>query len=71
MATPYRLQQVVQEHNTPLEVLIPQMVNALGSQKDAADKLGVSQATISTWLKENGYVSKTTYVKVTEKEQVA
>lgn len=71
MAKPYRLQAVEQEHNTPLEVLIPQTVNRLGSQKSAADELGISQATISTWLKENGYVSRTVYVKTTESEQVA
>lgn len=71
MATPNRLQAIEQEHNTPLGELIPRLVNELGSQKDAADALGISQATISTWLKENGYVSKTVYVKTTESEQVA
>jgi len=71
MATPYRLQEVEQEYNVPLDVLIPSLVNELGSQKAAADKLGISQATISTWLKENSYVQKVTYVKAESEEQIA
>lgn len=63
MARPYRLQEVEQEHGIPLEDLIPSLVNRLGSQKAAAEFLGVSQATISTWLKEHNYVPQTVYVK--------
>jgi len=63
MAKPYRLLEVEQAHNTPLDELIPALVNAMGSQKAAADHLGVSQATISTWLKEHNYIPKVTYIK--------
>lgn len=71
MATPYRLREVEQAHNTPLGELIPRLVNELGSQKLAADRLGISQATISTWLKENGYTAQTVYIKQNEEEQIA
>lgn len=63
MATPYRIRAVEQEHGTPLDTLIPDLVNALGSQKAAAAQLGLSQATISTWLKEHGYIARIIYTK--------
>lgn len=66
MATPNRLQALEQEYNEPIEVLIPRMVNKLGNQRAAADALGISQATISTWLKENGYIAVTQWVKESE-----
>lgn len=69
MATPYRLEEVEQEQGQPLDVLIPTLLLELGSQKAAADYLGLSQASISTWLKDNGYVSKTVWEKVSSNEQ--
>lgn len=63
MAKRNRLLEVEQERGEPMDQLIPQLLNRLGSQKAVADELGLSQATISEWLKENGYVSKTIYVK--------
>lgn len=62
MARPYRLVEI-QEAQGDLHELIPRLVNEFGSQRAAADYLGVSQFTISTWLRSNGYVSKTVYYK--------
>jgi hypothetical protein len=63
VARPHRLQELEQEHSTPLDQLIPDLVNRLGTQKAAADHLGISQATISTWLKAHGYTPRTIYMK--------
>jgi predicted transcriptional regulator len=63
VATPYRIRAVEREHATPIDTLIPDLVNALGSQKAAAARLGLSQATISTWLKEHGYIARIIYTK--------
>jgi len=63
MATPYRIRAVEQAHNVPIAQLIPDLVNRLGSQKAAAERRGLSQATISTWLRENGYTPRVIYVK--------
>lgn len=71
MARPNRLQEVEQEHSTPLDQLIPDLVNRLGSQKAAADFLGVSQATISTWLRDNHYIPQTVYVKEVKRERAS
>lgn len=63
MAKPHRLQEIEQEHGRPLEELIPDLLASLGTQKAVAYQLGVSQATVSTWLRQNGYVPVVTYVK--------
>ena len=63
MAKRNRIPEVEQERGVPIDQLIPDLLNRLGSQKAVADELGLSQTTISTWLKENGYVPKTVYVK--------
>jgi len=68
MGRPYRLQEVEEQHGIPLDQLIPDTVNRLGSQKAAADELGVSQATLSVWLKLNGYTARTVYVQDQESE---
>jgi DNA invertase Pin-like site-specific DNA recombinase len=65
MAKPYRLKEVEQQHGN-LYKIIPELVNKLGSQKAAADELGVSQATISIWLRENNYRPHITYVKTSK-----
>ncbi len=69
MAKPHRLPEIEQEYNQPLDQLIPDTVNKLGSQKLAAEQLGISQATISTWLKENGYEAKVVYIKADEQPE--
>lgn len=65
MASPYKLKEIEKEHGV-LTDLIPALVNELGSQKAAADHLGISQYTVSVWLRENGYIAKTVYIKSEE-----
>jgi len=36
--------------NQPLETLIPQLINELGSQSAVADQLSISRATLCYWL---------------------
>jgi hypothetical protein len=48
-----------------LHKIIPQLVNQ-GGQGFAACELKTTQATISNWLKDNGYVKKTEWVKEEE-----
>lgn len=38
-----------------LQATIPALVEQLGSQRKVAQQLGIGQATISRWLKANGY----------------
>ena len=45
-----------------LNQVIPDLVN-IGGQHHAAEVLGVAQATISRWLKDNGYSPKITWIK--------
>lgn len=63
MAKRNRIPEVEQERGVPIDQLIPDLLARLGSQKAVADELGLSQATVSAWLKDNGYVSKVIYVK--------
>lgn len=71
MAKPNRLPEVEQAHGQPLETLIPDLLAVFGTQKAVADHLGVSQATISTWLRDNGFVPVVTYVKKEGNEHAA
>ncbi len=63
MATPNKIKALEEQHKTPAHVLIPFWVNTLGSQKAAAARLGLSQATVSQWLKDNGYIPRIVYIK--------
>lgn len=65
MAKPYALKEVEKRHG-PLDKIIPETVNKTGSQKAAAEVLGVSPYTIHAWLKDNGYIAITRYVKAHE-----
>jgi hypothetical protein len=71
LAKPHRLREVEQEHDQPLEQLIPELLAELGTQKAVADRLGVSQATISVWLSHNCYVPKVIYVQKEESHEPA
>ena len=71
MAKPHRLREIEQERGQPLAELIPALLDRFGTQKAVADHLGVSQATISTWLSENNYVQKVIYVKEGETSEAA
>lgn len=59
MAAKDRLVKVEKEQGQPVKDLIPALLDRLGTQKAVAEQLGVSQATISTWLRANGYVPVT------------
>lgn len=61
MATPYKLREV-EEKLGDLHKVIPPLVNQHG-QAEAGRQLGLSQNTISRWLKENGYRPIITYVR--------
>jgi predicted DNA-binding protein (UPF0251 family) len=61
MTAKKRLAEIKKERGD-LEHVIPLMVNELG-QKDAAEKLGVSQATISRWLKAHNFEKRTFWEK--------
>jgi predicted transcriptional regulator len=63
MARRFRMRELEQQHGD-LEELIPKLLNESdGSQKTVAEKLNVSQATISQWLSKNGYVARVRYEK--------
>jgi predicted transcriptional regulator len=54
MARRYKLKDLERKYGD-LHKIIPRLVNQRGQQEDAARALKVSQATISDWLKDNGY----------------
>lgn len=63
------LEQLAIEKGKPLERIIPPIVDRWGVV-EGAKKLGYSPSTISKWLDDNGYVSRTTWVKaVTPQER--
>lgn len=68
MATPNKLQALERERGN-LHDLIPALVNERG-QAGAAAALGVSGATISTWLRDNGYRQSVRYVQQVATEPI-
>lgn len=60
----YKLKELEREHGVPLDVLIPQILNELGTQKAAAEALNVAHSTVTKWCKENGYVQRVQWVKL-------
>lgn len=62
MAKPHALKEIEQRHGRSLHDIIPPLVNEMGSAKAAAKQLGVADSTITTWLKEHGYIRITHYV---------
>jgi DNA invertase Pin-like site-specific DNA recombinase len=54
MAKPNRIKELEVQHGDLTQV-IPRAVNQAGSVKEAAKRLGVSDSTLSVWLKKNGY----------------
>lgn len=67
MARRYALRDY-EDKGIALEVVIPALVND-GGQKHAAENLGVSQASISKWLKDHDYTAKIYYEKKVSKEK--
>lgn len=61
MAKPNRLKELEATHGD-LEALIVPIVNKAG-QGEAARIFNISQATVSTYLRDKGYTPKITYVK--------
>lgn len=61
LAKPYRIKELESRLGNLHEV-IPQLVNLHG-QAEAARLLGLSQTTVSQWLKVNGYRQKIEYVR--------
>jgi hypothetical protein len=68
MAKPNKLRELEQKHGD-LHKVIPHLVNE-HDQRKAAEILGVSTATISTWLKNNGYLPHIEYVRKSEQHAV-
>lgn len=67
MPNPNALKKLSNCVGEDVATLIPRVVNEMGSQKDAAKKLNVSEMTISNWLKNNGYVVKKQWIKSAER----
>lgn len=61
MAKRYVLAELEKQYGN-LENVIPKLVNT-GGQAYAAHQLNTTQATISNWLRSNGYEMLVTYVK--------
>lgn len=56
MAKRFRLRELEQEWDEPLNNLIPRLLaQHKGQQTVVARELGVSQASVSGWLRKNGY----------------
>jgi hypothetical protein len=69
MARANKIAEIARDKGKTEELLVLPLVNR-GGQKLAAAKLGVSQATISKWLEDHGYVMSTFWQKgVTAQEQ--
>jgi hypothetical protein len=62
MGTPGKLAALAKEKGKPLERIIPPLVNQLGVV-EAARTLKMSSATISEWLKDNGYIGNMVWAK--------
>lgn len=61
MAKPHKLKGI-----PDAEKRIPETVNRLGSQKEAAKEIGLSPATINQWLQAHGYKMRRVWEKVRE-----
>ena len=64
------IEKLLEQQHGDLEAVIPPLVSEIG-QADAAQQLGVRQSWISRWLKVNGYVAVTQYVKAETVEKSA
>jgi len=62
MGKPFKTREIEEKHG-PLDPLVANVVNEARSQKAAAERLGTTQSTISTLLRDLGYVPITLYVK--------
>lgn len=69
MAKRNKLLELEQKHGN-LDRVIPPLVNR-GGQALAAERLGTSQATISNWLKDHGYIKTEFWQKRTTPQEQA
>lgn len=59
--------KIVESEKGDLHEIIPRLVNQKG-QRQAGIELGLSAATINSWLKRNGYIKKIQYIRSQEWE---
>lgn len=52
------------EYGEPIEDLLQRLLNEYPTQKQVADQLGISQATVSRLIREHGLIAKTVYIKI-------
>jgi len=64
------VETLLEKQHGDLNDVIPKLASEIG-QQDAAQKLGVRQSWISRWLRINGYVAVTQYVKAETVEKSA
>ncbi|CAG0974818.1 hypothetical protein ANRL4_01499 [Anaerolineae bacterium] len=62
MATPNKLKRIEAEEQRPMGVILKELYAKHGNQTRVARELGVSQGTVSTWLKQLGYQEWTVIV---------
>lgn len=63
MAKPHRLKELEEVYGDLNNVIPTLLEKHQGSQKEVANQLGVSSATISNWLNKNHYIPVTKYIK--------
>lgn len=66
MAKPHKMRELESEVPNLEAHILEVLGKHAGKQKDAADELGISEATLSQWLKANNIVRVIRYVKEEE-----
>lgn len=64
------IQELLEKEYGDLNEVIPRLATELGQEK-AARRLSVKQSWLSLWLRTNGYVKVTQYVKESDMEQAS
>lgn len=62
MSRPNKIEEIAKERGKPADSIVLPLVNK-GGQKLAAHHLGVTQSTVSDWLRDNDYASITYWTK--------
>lgn len=70
MPRPNKIEEVAKQRGKPADSIVLPLVNK-GGQKLAAYHLGVTQSTVSDWLRDNGYVSRIFWQKATTPQECA
>lgn len=66
MATPNKLRALEKKLERPIEQVLVELYGTLGSQRKVAQALGVTQGTVSMWLRKVGLVQRVILVKKCE-----